>query len=1356
MLTDSAAINVPPDEVARQAEAALQGYSYQLYQSVLAWLSLGPNEVLHIEFAEDFAVSDEGILKLTQVKHTKAALTLRSKAVSALIGAVWAFQDANRSRSVVAALITTGKIGKERGINFPGNVSGLSYWRVAAREHADIEPIRAALLQLNLPAELKSFLNSADADDIRRQILRPIRWLGSGPSEEEIERDLHDRLVHFGAAQGVGAQDSKNALNALIVELLKCARRPAPSRFVTAADLLTVFQKNTYVLIPPSAFQGLAPSRQEPQELADAELAARDAASIPLPPRTALRPALIEDLHGTLIVRGTLWLHGSSGLGKTTIALLLARRQRAPWIFADLRDLTPRAVRLALARISATYAASGARGLILDDLPADADNVTILAIRRVARTVATADGVLVVTATKPPPPTLGGGLGLVKGAIRALPYLSEDGVGQVVTQAGGDRFLWGRAVFFFCGGHPQLVDARVMGLRQRGWPATEQFAELTSRAGKSGDIENERTSVRARLLRELDTESRELLLRLSLLTNSFDRSMMFAVASVSPVIPHAGMRFDALVGPWIEQVGSERYRLSPLLRNSGDAGLAETQCIEIRTAVVQHLMSRRPFPADQLMQVFIVAFGLKLIPALSWFSNVLVHTAGRNQDLFKRLAEEVSLFAIADRGGSELLVPENPNVSFMLRYAQFRVAIATEDSKRAAKILDRLLFEIEHLAGEFRSNSLAMVLTTALTERSVPLSPKRWLKMLQTLVALPEWQIVRRSRPSRPVAYSGLTVTTSSDEMMFIIRATALSGIEELRELVEALDATESATRERYLTAASNLSRSVGHIVASAWLSSVRAKGFDGRMAAAKLAVLYETASLWKNTDVAVELACAQAVMLDEYAGDMNGALEVLRAAQAKHPQNYRVNRQRQRVYLRNGDHALALAEFESFASALLAANPVDRAFALRDAARSAAEIGELDKTRVFFEQAWEAAGSCGDNMLPMKAGLSADCAILDFQAGRIKSALMLMLRALNEAEAFDPKAGLKAHYCILILMAAILWMRGAGADWPVERQAMMIGMCSNPDPPPEIRQRPLPQTLLPWYELAELEAESGGGQIVLAALRQRTRKSGLLPMERMLASRVLAAAVRDLDIERFVKALLIWPRAVVQSKSKPAEHQFENVFAMPTGLLKPIAAEEWNEKSIREATTSAVLAFLLAAVCSGRREVLVALRERLRQDEALAASLRPLFDTISEPSENRDHIIIVVAGVLGRMLRPDFVFDAIEAFMATVYFVQFLSDHPLGEAAAGPAVQFFAQVWRDILANRTFSVRNPIATGPFILSALSKGTSNCSKLANIVLASEAAVRPHLSNELRAKIRAMTEPKRTPLIDLQAASGLRP
>ena len=145
-----------------------------------------------------------------------------------------------------------------------------------------------------------------------------------------------------------------------------------------------------------------------------------------------------------------------------------------------------------------------------------------------------------------------------------------------------------------------------------------------------------------------------------------------------------------------------------------------------------------------------------------------------------------------------------------------------------------------------------------------------------------------------------------------------------------------------------------------------------------------------------------------------------------------------------------------------------------------------------------------------------------------------------------------------------VFWMRGRDADWSGERQEMVVGMCSNPEPPPEIKDRPLPQPLLVWYELAELEAETVESQLALTALRQRTVKSGLLPMERMLASRLLQAATRALDVNRFVEALNNYPHAVLTAVT--GSETF-NVFDMSPGLLKPVGKAEWSEKAIHEVT---------------------------------------------------------------------------------------------------------------------------------------------------------------------------------------------
>jgi hypothetical protein len=69
-------VKVPKTEVARQATNALGGYAYQLDHTVFRWLSLNDDEVLHIEFAEDIAISEDGALDLTQIKKLKANITI--------------------------------------------------------------------------------------------------------------------------------------------------------------------------------------------------------------------------------------------------------------------------------------------------------------------------------------------------------------------------------------------------------------------------------------------------------------------------------------------------------------------------------------------------------------------------------------------------------------------------------------------------------------------------------------------------------------------------------------------------------------------------------------------------------------------------------------------------------------------------------------------------------------------------------------------------------------------------------------------------------------------------------------------------------------------------------------------------------------------------------------------------------------------------------------------------------------------------------------------------------------------------------------------------------------------------------
>jgi hypothetical protein len=1329
----STSIVVPADQAARQAVAPVEGYIYQLYRTVWAWQSLKENERLYVELAEDYTVTEAQSFEMLQIKRAKSALNLRSKSVAALIGAVWQFQDANRDRVVTAALVTTGRIGPERGFTFPKGKPGLEFWRDAAREGADLEPLRAALLTLNLPADLIEFLKTSAPEAVRERILRRIRWIGGGKSQEEVQRDIEERLVHFGSRLQVGAQESTNALSALLLAVLHCIPRPPAERYLTAADFKVTFEKNTHCLVPPSILKAqLVQSAGKDPSLASRSLTPA-AASMPLPPRASLRTSVVGSLHSTLVAHGVLWLHGSSGLGKTTLALLLARQQqRVEWFFSDLRDLKSSELRVRLAGLSLEWGTSG--GLILDDIPGDADNATILRVRQLASIVVTQDGVLVITSTQSPSPTLREALGLTSETICSVPYLREEDVASMVVQAGGDASVWAQIIHVFCGGHPQLVDARIAGLRHRGWPPAERLAELDPSGEQPHDVMQERRAARTRLLRELDGDSTELLLRLSLLTSAFDNAILQEVASVTPGVPRAGLLFEGLVGPWIEQLGFGAFRLSPLLRESGQEGLDVGLQRRVRRQVLEHLIERRPFPGEQSFQVLVLAYSLQHRQGLAFLAKALLSTHRRDKETFRRLAKDISLFTeIGTVANNPLFAPEM-NLSCLLRLAQLHVAVANDQSARAAEILERLLWEIERVSADERHSLRGMALTTALGERTIPLAPRRWIGMLHDLAAMPGiGREFTRSQNSRGLIPGLLGLTY--EQLLFAWRASALDGIDALAELIAVLDSQTPENRGRYLTAIRDASHTRDLVVSSAWLAEVRKPGFDIRTTVNRLADLYRIASAWNHTEIAVEIGCAQAVLLDEYAHDSGAALDILAAAQAKFPIDYRINRHRQRVYYRAGEHGRALAEFESFAAALERVPPLERIWAMRDAARSAAETGNMNKALSFFEGAWKAAQDTSPQMIVMKAGLSADCAVVEFELGHIESALQLMLRALTEAEAVDFTAGLREHYCGFILLAAILWMRGTEEDWPDERQTMVIGMCSDPNPKREIQQRKVPQRLLAWYQLAELEADRTESENVLAALRQRTTTTGLLPMEQTLTLRLARRAVRTFNVDRFIELLPFEGRAAEIGTQLMRQLDRDNAHAMPQGKLSPVTMAEWIEPRFTQFGTDAVLIFATAAVCAGRPDAVARLRAGLTRIDGLAASVTILFSLLDEPARTDDSLHSGVASTLGRMLQPGHVFSAPEAFGATAYFFFLLRRHELGDVAAVKVYTCFSDAWRDILTHRRFSMRTPAATEPAILESLAQGGPYLQRLARLILASESEIAGRFPDNLRTTVR---------------------
>jgi len=195
----------------RQATDAIRGYVYQAYQSVLAWMRLGEEEVLFLEGAEDFDVHSADGATATQVKDTAGSgtVTLRSGDAVDAINHLWLHKKNNPDTEVRLRFLTTASLGREQGGTF-GGIPGIEYWSLAKRDHeCPVEPLKLFLLSLNLESSLADFLRSSDDDAIRQDLICRLDWDTGSKPIAGLVADIQDRLVRFGNKRDIDSHQSE-------------------------------------------------------------------------------------------------------------------------------------------------------------------------------------------------------------------------------------------------------------------------------------------------------------------------------------------------------------------------------------------------------------------------------------------------------------------------------------------------------------------------------------------------------------------------------------------------------------------------------------------------------------------------------------------------------------------------------------------------------------------------------------------------------------------------------------------------------------------------------------------------------------------------------------------------------------------------------------------------------------------------------------------------------------------------------------------------------------------------------------------------------------------------------------------
>lgn len=1344
----------PAGDVEREAVASLKGYAYQVVVATLAWLDLDERGKLYLEVAEDYATVAEKSLNAVQVKDTagSGSITLNTEAVQDAVAAFVGLIDKNKGRDVVLRYFTTSPVATELRVSDRlGGESGLLYWRKAAAG-ADLGPLRAKLTGGEFAAEVAEFVKQRSDDDLRRDLLQKIHWDAGQADIIGVTRELEERLVVLGRDKfGLAAPDARRLADPLIYQVLKTSiRKKTSERVLTRADLYSAIDLATQVVVSRQAAKAMTQlGPMLAATLAGGQgggtFAAIDTSwmvsgrELPTPRAIISRQSLAATIEGVLIKHGQAILVGASGLGKSLAAREAGEKRPRGFATIDLRGLdaseASRRFDLALGRIGTLDFDC----FIFDDFNEIDDNSARVSFTRCVEALRRRDRTAIVTCYRRPSQRALTELGLPGEAVIEIPYLTEAEAAAIVRVAGGEAEQWG-TIAYAAGaqGHPQLTHAFVMGMAARSWPKAEMRGVIF-RGFASDDTDGERDAARRSMVTALSGDARALLYRLSLVIGRFDRELALKVGQTPPPMAKAGEFLDELIGPWVEAVGKNFYRVSPLASNAGQGMLNADEQRAIHQIVAIQKLAHRRIDASDANSILMHALLGKSMHSLFALAYTVLIAENRVTEVLQE-----QFFMLQVLSTDRPILEENGMVSVMLRMAQFKLLAAKGEGTEIAECVNALFREVDEekdptFKAMMEASALAAVLNTIGIATSVP----NWVDLLQRLKASvganPILEDFRRRTEGAATQIGGAFLG-----IVFSIGCFTISTVRRLEEILLDLDRLNAADRSLWLESFDRRPSEYGIFVNYPWTAEHQREQLNAADAAERYKRMSDVALKWGNLPLALQCITARAVMFDEYINDGDAAHAVIDQAISELGEDVVLLRARAKLLWRHSKHAEAVKVIRGIANIVGLDSPVERAYALREAAISAASSGDWQLAAEWFGVAQNAADQAKlDDMHVMAVGLRADTAVAALKAGNVKEALEAMAECLAKLQHIDSDSSLRAAYCHRVIRHAVLWM-----DSEIDNRqttiggrpiTMLPGACSNPDPPAAIAESPLGPLDLAWYMLAEAEISSGIDAGIDRSLRSKLENGPVLFMEIEKGNRRIVRDVITTDSAQFAADFASYLAGLeyLRAESQAMRKTFD-VFAPARGEVPVLSTTQLSDPYVTRVAEDAVIAFGLAAALKGAADPTEELQANLRATfgsefpgsavvnkwQGLESQLPPLDQIVAE------HVPLLRSGT---HLAPCKVWEVgLRAF-------EKIRQSNFRKAMLPILGTWLRGQWRRIVNNESFRLSRPMVTVPAIEASLAQQSNDEAFVASLLLATAEAVGSSLAGPYEQQLRAIAQ-----------------
>jgi hypothetical protein len=1328
--------NAPSGDPTAQAIASLRGYAYQLYASGLAWLDLRPGQELYLEVAQDYAVATQDALRAVQVKDTTANVTINSEDIRDALDGFVDLVERNPGREVHLHFLSTCAIGQEKkGEDRANGEPTLIYWRRAAAG-ADIRPLRDVLKKVVLSDRVRGFIDARDDVVLRDEFLRRIQWDCGQLTIEALQRELENGLLRYHVERFQAAARREQLAAAVVQRVLATIIQGGQPR-LTDGDLLALVTDTSSVLVPRGGFEaalqnfGAALGGAQGQAPLEAVAPARllePERELPLPRLLAERQDVTRDLLQRTRENGAVFVTAGTGCGKTTVARLTARAESSPWCILDLRDSSAELIAQRLDHSLGALGASRYHGIILDDLNEIEDPGARRALARFLSALRRRDMLCLITAYRQPSSRALSELGLSENAHLAVPDLSLAEITTMVAAAGGKGDKWPEAVQRASAwGHPQCVQAVISGLRRRGWPAEELKSLLSF--SPAADLDVERRATRSRIVAILSADSSRLLYRISLLFGRFDRSLALSVGAIDPALPEPGAQLDQLIGPWVELTALRDMRVSPLLENAGAEVLAPAEAKRVHETAAQHILGGRSVSIDKANFGFLHA----LLGEQEWLLMRLAYNIITTSSETRRQLSEWMGTLRRQRLDQKIYPNGRIAVSILLRLAQFLLIAPNAEPnaiRNCWRTLQAELTEIED--AEALEHLEYMILAKALFAQEAIAHLPDTVGLILRFAALSERDSERRAMlDQRTPSTDGHTHSILGT--FFITYALRMPSVPDLQRAFDTLNATTPELRAALMDDLSEMPGDSGYVVSHAWLEESKRERPDWPAHLAAYGRMAEQAQSWGYRDLSIRCHIVRGIILDEYLNDSDAALRALDDAEEILSADPALDRARAKIFYRRKDHEAALRLFRENAGQMELREPAARTYMLREAAISAAELGEWAEAREWFAAAREVASSAATaNMKLMAIGLRADEAVAAYQAGYVIAALKGLDTALDEIAPFDPASSIAAGYRHRVIRHSILWLFGKATDTRVgvgaEPTVMVPGMCSNPEPT-DVSDLPFGSADYARYLLVQAEIASGVSAGIERGVRAHLGGRAIPNMELLVRGTRMEFLARRLDAKRYITALpswvdsQIWLNAnldVVQRSDSQNPVYGEIPQATPEQLL--------TERAVFSAE-DALLSFGIMAAFQRRPDALATLCEE-GSEIPIGYPGRNILEVMSSGQSREEKLPSYAAVEIHRVahrgtLTPD------ELFVACVRFVQWAKKSNLQRVLI-PSLEAWARAtWECAIEEQRFNLRSPASSVAAIREILASTGTGLSFLGRLIVSVQPAVQHRFDQTFR-------------------------